>query len=91
MVLALKKVGKKREASPNCRVKSINGKKMHSFDLSAFVTKQSMNFFNRFSIFSQFLAENPQKWLLNHWFGAGINLLKNLRAVNDNAERAVPY
>lgn len=54
-----------------------------------FITNRSMNFFSRFNIDSSFLKEDPQNWENEESFINGRNKLKNLKVVNDTAERAV--
>ena len=48
-----------------------------------------MNFFSRHNIDATFLKENPQKWENELSSINAKNLLKNLKVVNDTAERVV--
>lgn len=76
----------------------INFKKVNiSIDYNIFIKKtieefiypNSINFFKRFAIKTSFLNEDPQLWNTNEDYVHAINILQNLKVVNDSAERAV--
>ena len=58
-------------------------------DLSCFVTQNSLNFFKILNIPYTFLKQSPTKWPKLHDFQLALKVVKNLKIVNDNAERAV--
>lgn len=79
------------EAEPNKKfflpfkfIKSIEDK-----DLSHFVTRNTLKFFDRFGISHDFLNFNPETWPTREDFKNGLDILSKLKVVNDTAERAV--
>lgn len=53
------------------------------------MSPQSMAFFRRFRINSQFLKTDVEKWKLNQNYIDGVNIIKKLKVVNNLAERAI--
>lgn len=58
-------------------------------EIDFFVSPQSMNFFDRFQLKTGFLAIHPSEWVGNQSYKDALNVVMNLRVVNDCAERAV--
>lgn len=58
-------------------------------EMDHFITSQSLNFFDRFEINNEFLSTDPSLWSQDERFVAGLRKVKNLKIVNDTAERAV--
>jgi len=54
-----------------------------------FISKNSRRFFDRFSINTEFLEKHPSEWIKNDNFRKGLQIAKNLKVVNDAAERGV--
>ena len=66
-----------------------NIKQISEASLSDFICKDSLNFFNRYQINPTFLTKDPSKWKHEKNFIAGLDMVKNLKTVNDVAEREV--
>lgn len=62
---------------------------LYDRDIDFFISPHSINFFKRFEINSDFLKIDLSLWSQNVNFNVGLDLVKNLRVVNDNAERAI--
>lgn len=60
-----------------------------SKDLSFFVTHNTLIFFGRFDIDTNFLHHDPSVWHQREDFKHGKELLRHLKVVNDTAERGV--
>lgn len=60
-----------------------------SKDLSSFVTRNTLKFFQRFSISTDFLQTNPSTWIHRDDYKAGVEFCYKMSVVNDAAERAV--
>lgn len=58
-------------------------------NMSDFVTSNTMKFFTRFGIDTEFLAQDPATWLERDDYNDARNRLKNMKVVNDSAERGV--
>lgn len=58
-------------------------------DISHFVSKRTLSFFEHFDINTEFLSTDPQNWERDDSFKTARNLVKNLKVVNDVAERGV--
>lgn len=58
-------------------------------NIEDFITESSLNFFERFGINKNFLLENPEIWPTLPEYIQGKEIVKNIRVVNDAAERAV--
>lgn len=54
-----------------------------------FVTPQTRNFFIRFGIQDEFLKLDPSVWSQDERYQMGLNIVKQMKVVNDTAERAV--
>jgi len=54
-----------------------------------FISKNSRRFFDRLSINTEFLEKHPSEWIKNDNFRKGLQIAKNLKVVNDAAERGV--
>lgn len=78
-------------------VKLANGRKLQTpqdlpqYDLSAFVSKKTKIFFNRFGISDEFLNCDPLIWETNDEFQKGLLICQELPVVNDSAERGVKF
>lgn len=64
-------------------------KNIISKDLSFLVSTNTNKFFERFNIDKQFLTNNPDTWSTNQSFIKGLETVKNIKVVNDTAERGV--
>jgi len=53
------------------------------------LTKETLTFFHRFNINTDFLRQHPNTWPQNNDFQEGLNIVKTLKVVNDMAERGV--
>lgn len=58
-------------------------------ELDYFVTRQTLGFFERFQISSEFLKLDPVTWFNNEDFQSGLKVVQGLKVINDTAERAV--
>lgn len=58
-------------------------------EMDHFISPQSLNFFTRFEISTNFLKLDPSLWPEDEHFNKGLNVVKRLKVVNDTAERAV--
>lgn len=58
-------------------------------EIDHFVTSQTRKFFKRFQINEDFLAIDPAFWPQNESYENGLEVLKQLKVVNDVAERGV--
>lgn len=58
-------------------------------EIDHFVTPQTRNFFVRFEIDEKFLETDPALWCENAEYQNGFKIVKNLKVVNDVAERGV--
>lgn len=58
-------------------------------NIEDFVTEKTLNFFKRFSISTDFLKKDPEEWHTDSGYNAGLDIVSNLKVVNDTAERAV--
>lgn len=58
-------------------------------DISDFVTSNTMNFFHRFDIDTEIFHYDPSTRLLREDYIEARNRLKNVKVVNDSAERGV--
>ena len=58
-------------------------------DVDFFISLQTLNFFKRFNISTDFLHSDPDVWFENEHFLKGQKIVRNLRVVNDTAERGV--
>ncbi|KAG8190160.1 hypothetical protein JTE90_008694 [Oedothorax gibbosus] len=57
--------------------------------LDHFITPSSLYFFKRFKLSTDFLKSDPSMWEQDLSFLKGKNIVRNLRVVNDTAERGV--
>lgn len=64
-------------------------KSYKSKKLSSFVTPNTMKFFKRFGISTDFLKFDPNTWEFRDDYNAGVEICYNIRVVNDIAERGV--
>lgn len=58
-------------------------------EMDYFITPQSRRFFTRFNINTTFLETDPSLWSQDENFQHGLKVVKQLKIVNDCAERAV--
>lgn len=58
-------------------------------DLSDVVTKRSRFLFEQFGISTDFLQQDPRNWESNDHFQRGFEIFKNLKVINDVAERGI--
>lgn len=58
-------------------------------NLEDFVTPKTMKFFNKLRLDTSFLNEDPRVWYRIEGFQSAQTIVKSLRVINDNAERAV--
>ena len=80
MVIALKN----KEQDIEVDAENLEGK-----ELDFFVSQKTKNFFERFEINTSFLDIDVSLWPENSDFCDGVEVVKNLRVVNDLAERGV--
>ena len=66
-----------------------NLNKIVNSNISDFICKDSYEFFKRMKIDTTFLEKNPSKWAKERNYIYGLKVVKNLRVVNDTAEREV--
>lgn len=59
-------------------------KKLHDF-----VSSETMEFFSRFDISTEFLSSDPSQWPQREDYKKGIDTCKAVHVVNDSAERGV--
>lgn len=60
-----------------------------SKDLSDFVIETTLRFFDRFSISTDFLCDDPSTWTTNEEYLDSSSFCRGLHVVNDLAERGV--
>lgn len=58
-------------------------------EISEFITPQSLEFFKRFEIDTEFLKSDPSLWTADENYKRGLKIVQGLKIVNDVAERAV--
>jgi len=83
MVEGLRRVG---EEDPLKRI-SVDQSTIPDKRLSSFVTSNTKNFFQVLSIPDSFLATDPATWLSNSDYMVAEDIVRELRVVNDTAER----
>ncbi len=55
--------------------------------ISDFVTRNSMNFFERFQIPTDFLLQPVETWVSLHSYKEGLEIVNQIKVINDTAER----
>lgn len=63
--------------------------KEDNINLDYFVSEQSLVFFQRFKISTDFLSHNPDTWLENQDYSKCKSIICKLKVINDTAERGV--
>ncbi|XP_032457926.1 uncharacterized protein LOC116417301 [Nasonia vitripennis] len=63
--------------------------KIVNSSISDFICKDTYETFRRLKIDTTFLEKNPSKWAKDRNYTNGLEVVKNLRVVNDTAEREV--
>ena len=58
-------------------------------EIDFFVNSSTLNFFKKFNINDSFLKLEVEKWHQNDCYLQGLEVAKNIKVVNDIAERAV--
>lgn len=58
-------------------------------NINDFICKDSLNFFKRYNIDTSFLSKDPSTWEKERNYIHGLKIVKNLKVVNDVAEREV--
>lgn len=58
-------------------------------NIEDFVSQETLNFFKRFAIPTEFLKKDPKEWKNDSGYNLGLNIVNKLKVVNDSAERAV--
>lgn len=58
-------------------------------NIDYFINSNSLKFFERFNIDTNFLHLNSSEWSENPEYLRGLEIVKHLKVVNDTAERAV--
>lgn len=76
-----------RQSDREISLKAIRSFK--SKNLSDFVTEATLRFFDRFSISTDFLSDDPSTWTTNEEYLDGSSFCRGLNVVNDLAERGV--
>lgn len=71
----------------NCRM--IDTERFMKSDISCFVTKHTADFFNRFGLSIKFMDLDPSEWTASAEFIENVNKIKDMKVVNDCAERGV--
>lgn len=69
--------------NPNNRTQYIDN------GIEAFVSQKTLTFFKRFSIPTDFISKDPLEWENDPNYNIGLQIIKDLRVVNDSAERGV--
>lgn len=64
-------------------------KVFHNVSLDKFVSAQSIAFFEYFNVKTDFLTEDPKNWAKNEDFAKLHSFVRDMRVVNDTAERGV--
>lgn len=84
---------KERESSKECSKRVIvNEKDSTSWiykEIDEFVSRRSLFLFEQFGVSDEFLNISPELWPLNRYFQEAVKIFKDLKVVNDIAERAV--
>lgn len=62
---------------------------LQSKSIEDFVTKNTLHFFERFSIATDFFQKEPSQWQNEPSYIQGVNIVSKMRVVNDTAERNV--
>ena len=57
--------------------------------LEGFITPETMGFFKKLRLDTNFLNEDPSSWLRREGFQSAHVIIRSLNVVNDNAEREV--
>ena len=76
------------EEEPPKRI-TIDQSAIHAKNLEDFVSSNTRRFFQFLHLPSEFLKNNPTEWDSIESFCSARDIVKNLRVVNDNAERGV--
>src|SRR6218665_1878178 len=85
MVEGLRRVG---EEDPQKRI-SVDQSTISDKRLSSFVTSNTKNFLQVLAIPDSFLATDPETWLSNSDYMVAEDIVRELRVVNDIAQRGV--
>lgn len=85
MVSALKH----RKGKTTAKRVNINESDIMSKEIPDFVTQNTKYFFDTLGINREFLNIDPSKWETNEHYMYGLNIAKNLKVVNDCAERGI--
>lgn len=73
----------------NPKLQKYQLKQLVEAGLHNIITKETMEFFNRLNINTDFLRESPNVWHENTHFKEGFRIVQSLKVVNDMAERGV--
>lgn len=83
--LKIRAIDKKRViVTPEQMQKGYGSKQLHDF-----VTANTLNFFKRIDVSTDFLSVDPAKWEDRDDYNDGLNICRSIQVVNDIAERAV--
>jgi len=85
MVEGLRRVGEEVPPKPI----SVDKSTIPDKRLSSFVTRNTKNFYQVLAIPDSFLATDPDTWLSNSNYMVAEDIVRELRVVNDTAERGV--
>lgn len=90
-----KMVDKLQADKPNVSLKDgrthSNLMEFKNYCLSDFVSKNTINFFNRFGLSTDFLQLDPPTWETSYEYEEGWSFCSDLFVVNDTAERGVKF
>lgn len=85
----VKRMHERENDSIQCLKRVPVPKNVHSKDLSFFVSSSSMNFFKTLELPHEFLNKDPKDWETTESYQAARQHIKQLKVVNDVAERGV--
>lgn len=75
--------------SKNLNLRMCDTERFIKSDISSFVTRHTADFFNRFGLSMKFMDLHPSEWTASTEFNDAVEKLKNIKVVNDCAERGV--
>lgn len=87
MVKALEQEDSLEKGDKRVKLNSIN--EIENKDICDFISKSTLNFFKRLRLSTDFLSKNPQNWKDIDEYKTNLNIVKNLKVVNDTAERGI--
>ena len=71
------------------KLKRVKISEIQNASLVSFITQGSIKFFHILGISTEFLSQNPMYWSADVNYIKGLEVVSNLKVINDGAERGV--